>query len=187
MKILAFGASNSLNSINKNFALYAAGLFVQASIEPIDLNDFECSIYSPQRQKEGFPTQIINFFNKMDEADLIIISFAEYNGSYTTAFKNIFDWISTYKSATFENRHFLLMATSTGPRGGASVLESALNRFPRHGAKILGSYNLPSFHDNFCKETNSLKEPHFSSLLDTIQSVTLNLSELKKEVSKEIE
>ena len=187
MKILAFGASNSLNSINKNFALYAAGLFEQASIELIDLNDFECSIYSPQRQKEGFPTQIINFFNKMDEADLIIISFAEYNGSYTTAFKNIFDWISTYKSATFENCHFLLMATSTGPRGGAGVLESALNRFPRHGATILGSYNLPSFHDNFCKETNSLKEPHLSSLLDTIQTVILSLSELKKEVSKEIE
>ena len=187
MKILAFGASNNLNSINQNLAFYTARLFENTELDLIDLNDFECSIYSPQRQKEGFPSQIINFFNKMDEADLIIISFAEYNGSYTTAYKNIFDWISTYKSATFENCHFLLMATSTGPRGGASVLESALNRFPRHGAKILGSYNLPSFHDNFCKETNSLKEPHLSSLLDTIQSVTLNLSELKKEVSKEIE
>lgn len=183
MKILAFGASNSLNSINKNFAFYTASLFKKASIELLDLNEFECAIYSPQRQKQGFPIEVIRFVEKLEEADLIIISFAEYNGSYTTAFKNIFDWISTYKSGTFENCHFLLMATSTGPRGGATVLESAINRFPRHGATILGSFNLPSYHDNYCKETNSLREPHYSSLLATVQSVSLNIKELRNEFS----
>jgi NAD(P)H-dependent FMN reductase len=184
MKILAFGASNNFNSINQSLAFYTANLFNHSQLDLVDLNDYECPIYSPQRQKEGFPSPIIQFFNKMNEADLIIISFAEYNGSYTTAFKNIFDWISTFKSPTFEKCNFLLMSTSTGPRGGIGVLESALNRFPRHGATILGSFTLPSFHENFCNETKSLKEPYLSSLLETIQYVKLNLSELKKEVSK---
>ncbi|MFM7667676.1 MAG: NADPH-dependent FMN reductase [Bacteroidota bacterium] len=183
MKILAFGASNNVNSINQQLAFYTASLFENSQLDLLDINDFECPIYSPQRQKQGFPSPIIDFFNKMEEADLIIISFAEYNGSYTTAFKNIFDWISTYKSSTFEKCNFLLLSTSPGPRGGIIVLESALNRFPRHGATILGSYSLPSFNENFCKETNSMKEPHLSSLLKIVQEVKLNLSAVKNEVT----
>jgi chromate reductase len=183
MKILAFGASNNSNSINQRLAFYAASLFEYSQLDLVDLNDFECPIYSPQRQKEGFPSTIIQFFNKLEEADLIIISFAEYNGSYTTAFKNIFDWISTFKSPTFEKCNFLLMSTSTGPRGGVGVLESALNRFPRHDATILGSYSLPSFYENFCKDTNSVKEPHLSSLLKIVQEVKLNLIAIKNEVA----
>jgi hypothetical protein len=43
----------------------------------------------------------------------------------------------------------LLMATSPGARGGASVLEIAKNAFPRYGAIIKGTFSLPSFNDNF--------------------------------------
>jgi NAD(P)H-dependent FMN reductase len=71
MKILAFGASNNLNSINQNLAFYTARLFENTQLDLIDLNDFECAIYSPQRQKEGFPSQIINFFNKMDGCEYL--------------------------------------------------------------------------------------------------------------------
>jgi NAD(P)H-dependent FMN reductase len=149
MKILAFGASNSKDSINKKLAHHIANLFINAEYDLIDLNDYECAIYSPEREKEGFPIQIQTFMNKLEEADLIIISFAEYNGSYTTAFKNIFDWCSTYKGKTFENKSFILLSTSMGPRGGVGVLEAALERFPRHGAEILASFSLPYFNENF--------------------------------------
>ncbi|MFM7661308.1 MAG: NADPH-dependent FMN reductase [Bacteroidota bacterium] len=178
MKILAFGASNNEISINQQLAFYTASLFENSQLDLLDLNDFECPIYSPQRQKQGFPSPIIDFFNKMEEADLIIISFAEYNGSYTSAFKNIFDWLSTYKSLTFENFHFLLMSTSPGAQGGISVLETALDRFPRHGAKIHGSFSLPYFHDNFCDKKKKLKEPYLSSLLDTIRGVNESMENL---------
>jgi len=43
----------------------------------------------------------------------------------------------------------LLMATSPGGRGGATVLQSAMTTFPRMGATIIGSFSLPSFHSNF--------------------------------------
>jgi chromate reductase, NAD(P)H dehydrogenase (quinone) len=86
---------------------------------------------------------------------LIIISFAEYNGSYTAAFKNIFDWISRINNKTFQNKKMILMATSPGGRGGKTVLENALNRFPHHGADIVGNFHLPSFQQNFEKRRNS--------------------------------
>jgi NAD(P)H-dependent FMN reductase len=40
MKILAFGASNSKNSINKALARFTATLVPGAEIEVLDLNDY---------------------------------------------------------------------------------------------------------------------------------------------------
>ena len=45
-KIVAFGASSSKKSINKQFASYAASLISDADSIIIDLNDFEMPIYS---------------------------------------------------------------------------------------------------------------------------------------------
>jgi chromate reductase, NAD(P)H dehydrogenase (quinone) len=149
-KIIAFGASNSTTSINKKLAVYTAQLFNDAEVETLDLNDYEMPIYSIEREKrDGIHALAIDFYNQLESADLIIISFAEYNGTYTTAFKNIFDWISRINNKTFQNKKMILMATSPGGRGGKTVLENALTRFPHHGAEIVGSFHLPSFHQNF--------------------------------------
>ena len=95
MKILAIGATNSTESINKQLATYTAGLVTGAEVETLDLNDFEMPIYSEQREKnQGIPELAHRFFNKISESDAVVISFAEYNGTYTAAFKNIFDWVS---------------------------------------------------------------------------------------------
>ena len=45
-KILAFGASNSINSINKRLASYTAKMISPVESVIIDLNDFEMPIYS---------------------------------------------------------------------------------------------------------------------------------------------
>ncbi len=50
----------------------------------------------------------------------------------------------------------LLMATSPGARGGASVLEIAKSSFPRFGASIKASFSLPSFNDNFDVEKREI-------------------------------
>lgn len=51
-KILAFGASSSPQSINKKLAVHAAGLFTNATVEVIDLNDFELPNFE-QNFKDG--------------------------------------------------------------------------------------------------------------------------------------
>lgn len=159
MKITAFAASNSKNSINKKLASHTANLFGNHEIEILNLNDFEMPIYSVDRQKEtGIPQFATDFLNKLTNSDLVIISFAEYNGAYTAAFKNIFDWISVIKSKCFEDINMILMATSQGPRGGLTVLEIAKNRFPYHGANIKGTFSLPSFNHNFDAEKGIINE-----------------------------
>lgn len=148
--IAVFAGSNSSTSINKKLATYTSQLVENVNVTVLDLNDFEMPIYSPDREEsQGFPEQAVDFVNHLKGADGFIISLAEHNGAYTTAFKNIFDWASRVEQKTFLNKPLLLMATSPGTRGGASVLEMASDRFPRHDANIVGQFSLPSFHDNF--------------------------------------
>ncbi|MFN5417183.1 MAG: NADPH-dependent FMN reductase [Flavobacteriia bacterium] len=159
MKILAFGASYSSTSINKQFATFAAKQFSGNEIEILDLNHFDIPIFTVDREaKEGHPNLVKEFVSKIESADLLIISMAEHNGSYTAAFKNLFDWASRVKAKTFENKNMLLLSTSDGGRGGVSALTAASDRFPRHGANILASFSLPHFNEYFNVEKGILNE-----------------------------
>ncbi len=52
-------------------------------------------IYSEDRENDGgIPDQAQRFLKIIQDADGIILSLAEHNGSYTSAFKNILDWTS---------------------------------------------------------------------------------------------
>ena len=173
-KIIAFGASNSKNSINKQLATYTASLFNNATVEILDLNDYEMPIYSIDYEKEnGIPQLAHDFFAKFGEPDLLIISFAEHNGAYSTAFKNIFDWTSRINGKVFQGTKMLLMATSPGVRGGSSVLEIAKDRFPRQDANLVGSFSLPSFNDNFDQEKGITNDDLKKDLLKIIDSIEL--------------
>lgn len=159
MKILAFGASNHSNSINKQLATYIANQF-QGDIDFIDLNNYEMPIYSIDKEiKSGIPSLAIDFAQKIDQSDLVIISLAEYNGSYSTIFKNIFDWISRVPNRTaFGDKKYFLAATSPEPRGGQTVLEAAKTSFPFYGANIVADFSLPLFGQNFDEKNGILDE-----------------------------
>ncbi len=150
MKIIAFGGSPSKNSINKKLATYAASLFENADVEILDLNDFQMPLFSVDIEKEiGQHPLAQAFLDKIASADILVVSLAENNGNYSAAFKNVFDWCSRINGKVFQQKSMLLMATSDGKRGGASVLEIAKNAFPRYGADIKATFSLPSFNDNF--------------------------------------
>lgn len=159
MKIVAFGASYSKSSINKQLAQHTANHFENQEIEILDLNDYNLPVFTVDIEKEqGHPEVLLQFIQKLDSADLIIISMAEHNGSYTAAFKNLFDWTSRVKLNMFENKKLLLLSTSPGGRGAESSLNTAAERFPRHGATILDRFSLPNFHQNFDIEKGILQE-----------------------------
>ncbi|MFL9830476.1 NAD(P)H-dependent oxidoreductase [Flavobacterium sp. ST-87] len=173
-KIIAFGASSSTNSINKQLAAYAASQFENADTEVLDLNDYEMPIFSLDREaKSGIPELAHHFFEKLGTADLIIVSLAEHNGAYSTAFKNIFDWTSRINPKFFQGKQTLILATSPGPRGGLTVLEIAKNRFPFQGAVVNGSFSLPSFNENFNANEGITNEQLKNDLLEIIESIEL--------------
>jgi NAD(P)H-dependent FMN reductase len=179
MKITTFGASSSKNSINKTFAHFTAQQFENATIEFLDLNDYSLPLFSVDLENEmGIPQNAKDFYFKMLNSDLLVISMAEHNGSYSAAFKNLLDWISRYEGKVFANKKMFLLATSPGGRGGESVLEAALSRFPRHAAEIIEHFSLPNFEANFDPEKGILDESLRSSYLAKVESVKNSMQPL---------
>ena len=150
MKILAFAASNSKTSINKQLATYAASLLKGAHIEVLDLNDYELPLYSIDKQAEiGEPSLATEFLSKIGLSDAIIISFAEHNGSYTAAYKNLFDWCSRINRKVFQGKSLVLLSTSPGPGGAANVLATASQSAQHFDGHVKAILSIPNFFDNF--------------------------------------
>jgi NAD(P)H-dependent FMN reductase len=149
-KIITFAGSNSKQSINKQLAEYTANQIKDVNVEVLDLNDYELPIYSiDYEMQHGIPDNAKVFLDKIKSSDGIVLSLAEHNGAYASVFKNIFDWMSRIDGKLWNNIPMLLMATSPGGRGGATVLDIAKGRFPYMGGNIIADFSLPSFNDNF--------------------------------------
>lgn len=149
-KIIAFAGSNSKQSINKQLAEYVSSLVENVDVKILDLNDFELPIYSIDfENSQGIPDNATKFLEEIKSSHGIILSLAEYNGAYTSVFKNIFDWMSRIDGKLWGEKPMLLMATSPGARGGKTVLEMAKGRFPYMGGKIVADFSLPAFNTNF--------------------------------------
>ncbi|MEP4196832.1 MAG: NAD(P)H-dependent oxidoreductase [Aliishimia sp.] len=166
MKILAFGASNSRNSINKALATFTASLVPDANVEVLDLNDYELPIFSEDLEKEiGHPEAAKTFFGKIGSADGMIISFAEHNGTYTAAYKNLFDWASRIDQKVFQGKPAIYLATSPGAGGAASVLASAQSSAQYFGVDLRAAVSVPNFYDVFDVSVGRITEPKLASNL----------------------
>ena len=176
-KILAFGASSSKQSINKELASYSASQIIGFESITLDLNDFEMPIYSIDKENENsIPEQAYEFKEYIKNADGIIISFAEHNGSYTTAFKNIFDWISRIGKIVWWDKPMLLLSTSDGERGALSVLETAHSRISFNHKFDLPMFSLPNFSSNFSSSDGILNDELKELFLKACKKFQSNLN-----------
>jgi len=164
-KIIALGGSNSAKSINKALATYVANQVENAETIVADLNDFNLPLYGIDLETEkGIPDDANRLNQLIESADGLVISLAEHNGSYSTAFKNAYDWLSRINQKVWKNKPMLLMATSPGARGGATVLQTAKAGFPYLGGNIISDFSLPSFYDNFSEK--GLKNEELNAALN---------------------
>jgi NAD(P)H-dependent FMN reductase len=174
MKLLAFAASSSSKSINKQLATYAASLVPNATVEILDINDYEMPIFSQDKEEVlGQPHAAQAFYAKLGQADAIIISFAEHNGSYTAAYKNLFDWTSRIDMKLFQNKPMILLATSPGPGGAKTVLAAAAGSAPYFAADVKGNLSIPSFFDNFDSAKQQISNP---VILNELKAVLAQLN-----------
>ncbi len=149
-KIIAFAGSNSKTSINKQLATYAANLIGDVEVEILDLNDFELPLYSVDSEIEkGVPDNAKRFLEHIKSTNGIVLSLAEHNGAYTSVFKNLMDWTSRLGGKLWNDKPMLVMSTSPGGRGGATVLEIANGYFKYMGGNVISTYSLPLFNSNF--------------------------------------
>ena len=166
MKIVGFAASSSSVSINKQLVTYAVSQLKNCEIEILDLNDYELPLFSQDKEQQlGQPPLAQAFIDKIQSADGLVISFAEHNGSYTVAYKNLFDWASRINSKVHEDKALVLLSTSPGPGGAKSVLASAEASMPFFGGTVKASLSVPSFHDNFDSEQGKLSNAELNTQL----------------------
>ncbi|MCH9695560.1 MAG: NAD(P)H-dependent oxidoreductase [Gammaproteobacteria bacterium] len=170
-KILAFAASNSRQSINKKLVTHAAAVLKaeinsDVNVEILDLNDFEMPIYSIDRETEnGIPGLAQDFLNKIAAADAMLISYAEHNGNYAAAYKNIFDWASRIETKVFQDKPMVIMSASPGKGGGANSLRLANDSAPHFRADVRASFSVGSFASVFDAETGALTDRDLSATL----------------------
>ena len=179
MKLVAFAASNSQTSINKAMVTHAAQVMKSeiapgTDVEIIDLNDYEMPIYSSDIEKaEGIPDTAHAFFNKIGSADALLISYAEHNGSYTAAFKNVFDWTSRIDMKVYQDKPMVVLSASPGPGGGAHVVAAVKSSAPFFGGNIRADLSVGEFNDNFDTENGEISNPEtqaeLRSALATLQ------------------
>ena len=171
MKLLVFAASNSKTSINRQLVNCAAERFKSIGedvlVETIDLIDYEIPLYRPDRETDnGIPQPAHDFVQKIAAADALLISFAEHNGLYAAVYKNLTDWASRIDRNIYQDKPMVLMATSPGGRGGASVLKVASESAPRFGMDVKATVSVPRFNENFDVESGTLTSPELVEELD---------------------
>ena len=156
-KVLVFAGSNSSVSINQQLAKYAGTLLKNNSFTVIELKDYPAAVFSEDiEKKEGHPATMKALNALFNEHDGFIISLPEYNSSVSPVFKNTVDWISRVERPTFKDKPVLLLSTSNGARGAMTVLAYVESVLPRWGGKVIGTYSLPNFTENFSIETGKL-------------------------------
>ncbi|MEM1124495.1 MAG: NAD(P)H-dependent oxidoreductase, partial [Bacteroidota bacterium] len=93
------------------------------------------------------------FYRLIQENDAFIISLAEYNGLHTSAFKNLWDWLSRIPMDKPFNiwggKPMFLLSASPSRRPMNNVMKVSKEIFPRFGANIIADYYLPSFNHFF--------------------------------------
>ncbi|WP_117234509.1 NADPH-dependent FMN reductase [Vibrio maerlii] len=166
MKVITFGASTSSTSINKALATYAANLIDGAEVKVLDINNYQVPMFSEDKEKEiGQAEGAQAFLRDLDEADVFVISYAEHNGHYPAAYKNLFDWATRIDREVFKSKPAIYLATSPGPGGAQTVLAAATGSAPYFGGNVKASVSVPSFYDNFDFESGSISNAEIAEQL----------------------
>lgn len=181
-KVLAFGASNSKNSINKQLATYAANQLKGVEITVADLNHYESPLYSVDEEKAcGVHENAIRFHELIKESDAIVLSVAEYNGLHTSAFKNLWDWMSRIPMEKpmniWNSAPMFLLSTSPSKRPMNNVLKLSKELFPYFGAEIIADFYLPSFN-HFFKDGKIIDAAYQSKFEEQLSQFQQHISAL---------
>ena len=166
-KVVAFAASSSSRSINKQLVTWAVSLLRDTEVEILDLNDYELPLFSVDREDElGQPRLAQDFLQKVTDSDGVVIAFAEHNGNYSAAYKNLYDWVSRIQPRVYQDKSMVLLSTSPGGRGGKSVMDLALSQVPRFGGDVRGSVSVPSFGDNLDADAGVISNPGIAAEIE---------------------
>lgn len=173
--ILLFNASNSSQSIHQNLLNALKPLLSEHQLSSASTLDFDTPFYSEDAEKtQGYPQAAKDFVALLHQQDVIILACPEHNGAPPAQFKNLYDWGTRITAANgqslFNQRKVLILTTSGGERGGATVCNYLKNITPYHGAEVVGAYSIGKYYEHFIDSQIS------DSAKSTLQSAIANLA-----------
>jgi chromate reductase, NAD(P)H dehydrogenase (quinone) len=139
LKVLIFGASLRVDSLNRKLAALAARVAQQngATVDHASMRDFDVPSYDGDAEKaQGIPKGAEELQRRLLDCDAFIVSSPEYNGSMPGLFKNLIDWTSRFRPQPFDGKHGLLMSASPSMAGGNRGLWALRMPFEHLGARI---------------------------------------------------
>ncbi len=173
-KILVFAGSNSSKSINQKLADFVSSQIIGHNVDNIKLVDYVLPLFSEDiEQERGYPIDLKLLYNKIKDADALVISVNEHNRMISAFFKNTLDWLSRLDRNFLDGKKILIMSTSNGKNGAAGALEYSKYILSKFGATIIESFSIPYFSHNFSEESQSISnEVILMGFTDVLQNFT---------------
>lgn len=144
MKVFLFAPSLRRGSYNKKLIRIAAQIVESMQTHEVELcefNEFPMPMFDGDLEvSQGVPEGVIKLAKKIENADAVIISSPEYNGSIPGTFKNAIDWLSRLAPVPLKRKQICLIGASPGRLG--AVRGNLHARVPFH---ILGSFVYPDY------------------------------------------
>lgn len=141
MKILLFAGSLRKDSLNKKLLAKIQNILSEdksLEVQVLDLQALNFPVYDGDIEAQGIPENVSKMGQAISQADGVIISSPEYNGSIASPLKNAIDWVSRLRPVPWEKKNVLLTGASPGYFGTIRALGHTLAPF-----QALGSYVYP--------------------------------------------
>ncbi len=179
IKVLAFAGSLRKGSYNK--ALVRCAVEVAPPNIEVELFDLEGIPLYNQDLEANPPPKLIEFKNKIREADSLLMATPEYNFSISGVLKNAIDCASRPKEGNpLEGKPVAIMSASTGRFGGARAQYHLrqtfvfLNMHPINRPEVMLSDAAHNVDENG-RVTNELTRQLIGQLLEALASWTVRL------------
>lgn len=120
IKIVGFTGSLRKRSYNMAALRASKKLLPENTVlDIIDLSDLP--FFNEDVEADGLPDSVVEFKNKLGQADAILIASPEYNFSIPPVLKNALDWASREDSLPLYGKPLAIMSASPSMFGGARV------------------------------------------------------------------
>lgn len=116
----------------------------------VDLSSFNFPVFDERLQYMPDPEEnVLDFQNRINQADGIVLVTPEYNGGYPSSLKNVIDLL--YKE--WQRKPIALATVSAGPFGGTQVMTSLLFSLWKIGAWVVPAmFPVPQVQNNYDEE-----------------------------------
>lgn len=180
--VLAMAGSFRKESFNRK--LLHAGVEalrkLGATVDVVDLNDFDIPVYSQDIEDVGVPPGVEALKQRIAQADGLLFAVPEYNSSVPGGFKNVLDWASRGTDDPLRGKVGAIMSASPSGFGGVRMnshlrqIMRALGVLTLHEQVTLSKAH-EAFHDD-----GSLVSKHVKNLVDELAQALVNEVRLRK-------